>query len=453
MLKIQSLKNRHFNRSPIIERQFMDLTKFIRREYLLDELSQFVSSKGIIQTTYFSNPQTIECPKARSLCDGQRLGAGIDLDLTTAMIKSMAEALERWSFLKAKAYGQFIRNKSIKDMRSLGYSYFYPPYDLYEDFVYKNHPHLKRISSGLKLDWSKVRRFRDNEWIWFPASYIYSSQQNKWTNVLREQITSNGMSCSFFDSAVEASILELIERDAFLYMWLAKSPGEEVVFDEVQNKALRELLDKMSYKLRQIKVIYKRTDTKIPCFFVIFRGEKKYNEPAFFISGSADMNIERGCYKILLEFLKIYNGWPDSLRFYKKSIKKLEQTNFTIKGFTDRTAYYTMFENFCKCEFLFNVKGQKKLSSLVKEWKGIDKKAFLRDSLKGKDIFTADMTPKEIAQSDVAIVRSYSPDLLDLEGGEIFLFNSLFKKKRVDIINKALKQKTKPLNTDPHCYS
>ena len=431
----------------------MDLTKLIRREYLLDELSQFVSSKGIIQTTYFSNyPDSalFGCPRAVSLY-GKRYNYGSDLDLTTAMIKSMAEALERWSFLKAKAYGQFIRNKSIKDMRSLGYSYFYPPYDLYEDFVYKNHPHLKRISSGLKLDWSKVRRFRDNEWIWFPASYIYSSQQNKWTNVLREQITSNGMSCSFFDSAVEASILELIERDAFLYMWLAKSPGEEVVFDEVQNKALRELLDKMSYKLRQIKVIYKRTDTKIPCFFVIFRGEKKYNEPAFFISGSADMNIERGCYRGLLEFISIFCHFPH-LKYWEKSIKKLKQTNFTIKGFTDRTTYYTMFENFCKCEFLFNVKGQKKLSSLVKEWKGIDKKAFLRDSLKGKDIFTADMTPKEIAQSDVAIVRSYSPDLLDLEGGEIFLFNSLFKKKRVDIINKALKQKTKPLNPDPHCY-
>ena len=114
-----------------------------------------------------------------------------------------------------------------------------------------------------------------------------------------------------------------------------------------------------------------------------------------------------------------------------------------------------MYENFRKCEFLFDVSGYKHLSELSEKWKGErrDKKEeLLRSLLKDKDIFIVDVTPKEMEKSDVRVVRAYSPDLLDLEAGEHLLYNSFFKRKRIDIVDKMFNKKTKILNPDPHCY-
>ena len=435
----------------------MDPVKNIRKEYLLDEMSRFVSFKaGIIKSSFFRHRETgniLDCPRAISSYARWPSGAGADLDAGTAMIKSLAESLERYTFLYARANGPIIYNKSAEELKSLGYSCFYPEYDLYEDFVYKNNPWLKQMSAQLKIDWAESQSFLNNKQVWLPATYIHNYSQNIWTCILKK-LTSNGMSCSFLDSAIEDSLLELIERDAFLYMWLAKSPGEEIIFDQIHYKPLSDLLETLDFKRKQIKVILKNTDTKIPCFFVIFKGEKKYNEPAFFISGSADMNVERGCYRALLEFTLCYGAFPNNLWRLKKIKESMKnKKNFFIQSFKDRTAYYSLYENFSKCAFLFDVKGQKKLSDLAEQWKEADKKAVLKEGLKGKDVFVADITPKEIEKTDIHIVRSYSPDLMDLDSNEGYPFNSSFKKKRVSAIDKALKAKnTLFLNKNAHCY-
>ena len=218
----------------------MDPIKHIRKEYLLDELSKFVSSKsGIIRTTYFTTEQynPLYVPSAISITGNARYGYGYDLDITAAMTKSLAEALERYNLRCDKMNGVFLHKKSAEDLKSMGYSCFYPDYDVYEDFVYKN-PRFVRMSPKLKTDWVAARRFSDNKMIWLPAEFMYCFYLS---NHILKLPTSNGMACSFFDSAVENSILELVERDTFLYMWLAKSPGEEILFDKIHYQPLKEL--------------------------------------------------------------------------------------------------------------------------------------------------------------------------------------------------------------------
>ena len=435
----------------------MNYIRHIRKEYLLDELSRFVSSKsGLIKTTFFLDEQNtfLQVPNARSIdSKGFHHGFGLDLDVTTAMIKSLAEALERYALSCGRVNGALLHKKSAEDLLSLCYSCFYPDYDVYEDFVYKN-PRFVRMTPKLKTDWLAVRRFSDNKMIWLQAGFMYCFHSPN--NILKLP-TSNGMSCSFFDSAVEDSILELVERDTFLYMWLSKSPGEEILFDRVHYPPLKELLELLDCKRKQIKVIYKYTDTRIPCIFVIFKGQKRYNEAAFFITGSADFDIERGCYRALLEFTAIYNVFFTTLTLHTNKAKKIREagSDFIIKSFGDRMDFYIMYENFHKCGFLFNVSGYKNLSELSGKWKGDvgdGKEELLRSLLKGKDIFIADVTPKEMEKSEARVVRSYSPDLLDLEAGENFLYNSFFKKKRIDEIDKMFNKETKFLNSDPHCY-
>jgi len=371
---------------------------------------------------------------------------GVDLNVTTAMTKCLAEALERYTLIYARANGVFLYKKSAKELKSMGYTCMYPHYDIYQDFVYKNHPYLKRMTPDLKVDWTAGKRFADNKQVWLPANYIHSYRQNIWSQILKKSVTSNGMSCSFFDSAVEDSILELIERDAFLYMWFSKSSGMEIIFDEVYYEPLKNLLYVIGSKMKQIKVIYKYTDIQIPCLFVILKGKKKYNEPAFLISGSADTDIERGCYRALSEFIAIYNS--QSLHSQNK-IKNMK--DFKFKRFFDHTVYYSLYENFYKCKFFFDVSGRQKISELSKKWNIRKKQKILKKSLKGKDIFIADVTPREIEKTSLRIVRSYSPELFNLECGET-IYNLSFIKKRVSKINKALKRKTVPLNTAPHCY-
>ena len=350
--------------------------------------------------------------------------------------------------IHARANGTFLYKISMEEMQSSGYTCFCSDYDVYEDFVYKNNPYLKKMSPYLKTDWTACHRFSDNKLVWLPASYIHSYRQNIWTNLLKKP-SSNGMSCSFLDSAVEDAVLELLERDTFLYMWLAKKSGEEILFDKVRYEPLKKLLSMIDYKRDQIKVIYKYTDTKIPCVFVIFKGKIKYNEMAFYITGSSDTHIERACYRALLEFIAIYNNGE----VYQTRGKQIQdRQDFMIRSFRDRVAYYALYENFKKCEFLFDVKGERKLSELSCKWNIKNKNDILKKNLKDKKVFFVDVTPREIKTTSVCIVRAYSPDLLDLDLEESCPFNFDFKRKRVDLIDKLFNKKTEALNREPHCY-
>ena len=435
----------------------MDPVKYIKKEYLLDQMSQFVSSYfGLIERTWFRENLVLKCPTAVSRVKCRHFGFGTDLDFSTAVMKSMAEALERYTlkyFCPLKETSSIIYKKTCQEMETLGYTCFYPDDPFYEDFVYENFPFCKKIIPDLKTDWVATKRFLDNQLIWLPASLIYSNAHNTLTNILKSP-TSNGMSCSFFHSAVENSILELIERDTFLYMWLAKSPGEEIVFDKVSNPSLRELLSIINCKIKQIKVVYKCTDIKIPCVFILFKGRKKYNEPAFLIAGAADTDIERTCYRALLEFVQSYNSFFYKQFFLRDRIKKMaSESSPKIGSFLDHTVFYAMYKNFCKCEFLFHVTGQKKLSELSEKWTESQKKTeLLKSALKDKRVFIVDVTPIEIAKSHVYITRAYSPDLIDIDYRDDQLFRSSSRKKRVDMVDKTFGGKTDCLNSDPHCY-
>ena len=434
----------------------MDYEKQVRKEYLLDEISKFVSLKsGIIPVTRFSeNSQPISCPKAVSIVKITNIckGSGIDLDPTTAMIKSLAEALERYALRYAKADKNFILyKKSAEELQSMDLTYFYPAYDLHEECVYKNNSNFYRINKKTKINWIPSIRFSDKKRVWIPEGLIYS---RRYSSDYLKTLTSNGMSCSFFNSAVEDSILELIERDAFLYMWLGKSPGKEILLDEIHYKPLVKLIDKIDCKRKQINIAYQDTDTRIPYVFIIFKGQKKYNEPAFFITGSANTNIEIACYRALLGFIKLYSNFSTNCLFYKNLINKIRLSeSFIIKNFSERTAYYTMYENFHKCAFLFNMKKQEKLSELYKKWNRDRKEKTLKSFLKGKNVFTVDVTPKEIKKTDIRVVRSYSPDLLDLDPSEATPFSFVFKKKRINNINKFFNRKINSFNLNPHCYT
>ncbi len=426
----------------------MNFAKCIKKEYLLDQLSRFVSSRsGLIQNTgFYEKDQNIfsKCPVAISTF-GKHSGIGADIDIATAMIKSMAEALERYTLLSAKENRPFLYQKTARELKAMGYNCFFPKYDVYEDFVYKNSNVIKQMNVELKTDWVAANRFSDNKMMWLPASLIYNNTANTLTNILK-QPSSNGMSCSFLNSAVEDAILELIERDTFLYMWLAKDPGEEIVFDKIQNKLLKELFSVLDCKINQIKVIYKYTDTQVPCVFVLFNGKKKYDEPAFLITGSADVDIERACYRALLEFILayIYNTYVCSMS-ENTSIKIVKTTRDVI-------LFYSKYENFSKCNFLFQCKGKKNISDLAKTWNIKEKENVLKGVLKTKDVFIADITPRELQGSDVHVVRAYSPDLLDLDSSQLFSFNSVFKKKRINTVDKIFSKETSVLNSDPHCY-
>ena len=430
----------------------MDPVKHIKKEYLLDQMSQFVSSQfGLISRTWFKKNLVLKCPIAMSHC-GSCFGMGTDLDFLTAMMKSMAEALERYT-LNAKERNVLYK-KTYRELKSLGYICFYPAAPFFEDFVYEKFPFCKQITPEVTTDWVATKRLSDNQMIWLPASLIYFNTHKTLTNILKSP-TSNGMSCSFFHSAVEGSLLELIERDTFLYMWLAKSPGEEIVFDKISNQSLKQLLNIIDCKIKQITVVYKYTDTQIPCVFILFRGKKKYNEPAFTIVGAADTDIERGCYRALLEFVQNYNSFFFRWSSYTEKMKKRMADKYPprMTSFIDHALFYALHENFSKCDFLFHTTGEKKISELSKKWpEGQKKMGLLKSGLKDKKVFVVDVTPTEISKSHIYITRAYSPDLMDLDYRDDQLFRSSSRKKRIDTINKVFGKRTDYLNSNPHCY-
>ena len=88
----------------------MNSVSTARKEYLLDEMSRFVSSNSeIIQMTYFRKEPSrpIECPDARCVHDNHCLGIGFDVDVPTAIIKSLAEAFGEVHFDSCQSQRHF----------------------------------------------------------------------------------------------------------------------------------------------------------------------------------------------------------------------------------------------------------------------------------------------------------------------------------------------------------
>lgn len=168
------------------------------------------------------------------------VGWGKGLTISGAVLSAVGEAIERYSASVVDSEkiiwkpgdeldGEFL------DPRDCGL-YTQAQYER-EDFPYVTFdPHSVH-------PWVLGKWLHSGNPVWVPALFVFLSLE-----IQREQIiaqgTSNGLAASTDkDNAALRAILELVERDAFMAMWLTAQPARRVELDKQLDPLLRTVLE------------------------------------------------------------------------------------------------------------------------------------------------------------------------------------------------------------------
>jgi ribosomal protein S12 methylthiotransferase accessory factor len=143
-----------------------------------------------------------------------------------ATMGAIGEALERYcasqfgpnSFMRATAAG--LGDQAIQPEEFVLYSA-----RQYKDDTFR----YQRPDAHQTIAWTQARELSEGRPVWVPASLVYLSYAGERGAELFTPPTSNGLAAGKdIASAVLGSLLELIERDAFLIVWMNRLPVPRV---------------------------------------------------------------------------------------------------------------------------------------------------------------------------------------------------------------------------------
>ncbi|WP_150141312.1 YcaO-like family protein [Candidatus Enterovibrio escicola] len=362
----------------------------LKSQAFLDKLSKVCSNKlGITPSAEklkFENGLYItrcHSNSGISLLTGRKndiVSCGNDASLNLSAVKVAAEYFERYCWYSLSIY-RGKAPKSWEQMINEG-NFASPPNEIINAFSENQYSEptfpLKKLGPREPIYWLKTTDL-DNQSTYLPAQIFVPQKPEE---VKYWSPNSNGVAFHIEkDEAFLNSLLELVERDAFLHVWWAKlSPA---VISQEDNRFVLDITGRIG----------------VPCVAVV-----EIYRQHILIGTSADFNKNKAIDKASseVEQLKIVSALHDNT-------ENVEETS-GITSFEDSLNYYKE-ENLHLTNFLTQgVSATKEMRA------GISTLSELINRLKELNIriYTADLTTPEVAAMGEIVLKSYSPDLISL---------------------------------------
>ncbi len=166
-------------------------------------------------------------------------GGGVSFNQKEALLKSVFESIERYClFYNKKEYKNFIRS-SIKDLDKKNIKYIHINNHQYFSIkqINNNSRELK-IENKDKLYWVEGIDFYRNKEILIPCQLIFLNSGDK-EKIIQQPISTGAAGGKTLNDAILRGTFEIIERDAFMIHYLAKTYGELIDFS--MNKRLMKI--------------------------------------------------------------------------------------------------------------------------------------------------------------------------------------------------------------------
>lgn len=192
------------------------------------------------------------------------IGSGTSSDKRKAYVKSVFEAIERYSLSPHNAKKSFIYASSEELSNSVHLSSFlsFSNRQLHKKLYKDIYP-----SSKDKIYWTDAEDLINMETVKIPAQTIYLPYDLD-DKYLRLPISTGAALSTEKEDAIKRGILEIIERDAFITSYLAKFPGTKVDLDR-SDREIEKIVDEYRfYRLSPI-VIKLDSDFSISTFLTI----------------------------------------------------------------------------------------------------------------------------------------------------------------------------------------
>lgn len=391
----------------------------ITKEKILKRMSSALSSKfGIFKTLHYNrclnhDPKTFLALirlRENNRTGGELMtGAGSSINHYSAAIRAMGEATERYcaSFLNSD-----YQNLSYKDLCQNGLHALDPEtISFYADFQYDiDKFHLKKFTQETQIDWMMGKNLSKGKNIFLPLDLCKFA-----SNQIFEG-TSNGMAAGLTEEeSILRGLLELIERDAFAFMWWTRTGMPAVKFPISGNcEKIKRLNLFFNQQGGKVKVLCAKTDLHIPVFISIFEGASD-QEPPFLVAAACKLDPLDGIIKSLEElsharlFINQAKTTPllDELPYDEK-----------INNFVDGVRLFLRKDYAEKTRFLHNgesVEIEHIMAKLTSD--GIDKiknvnLLIQHLSLCNIDVFAAELTTPDIKRIGLSVWKVISPHLL-----------------------------------------
>jgi len=331
---------------------------------------------------YWAQTLSVDIAKLNNLnSDFTSGGLGIDEDIDIAVIKSFAEAIERFSLGCHDSLP--ITKRSFKEISSKEYCYKYTDYK--SNYVTK---------TDSTLDTVKLTGINTTKGIQWPAGQIYISYNKSMAFM---QTTSTGVAAHTETDLIKVSgLLEVIERDAVM---LNHYLPTKLTMINPTTLPIDTKLQKELNKSFQIKVFQLTYDIDVPIYLCLLINESK---KTYGIGASAGLNSKKAITKALHEAIFTEN--------YSKHLIHLKVNNpLKIKALYEHFLFYQE-------ENLKNLITQYSADEVVNYTPKSTTISRILNSMKEqqRNVYCVDVTPKAIKTTNFRIQRIIVPKSIDI---------------------------------------
>lgn len=346
------------------------------------------------------------------------LGNGIAKNLPTAVTKSIAELIERYSCCTWNSNDVMYRSPS--ELVETNDDFADP-----NNFISRKETYPKDLINNTTMGWIKATNLRQRSPILLPASLVflgYNSTHPKEPHIF-ETTSSGAAAHRSLTRAVTKAILELIERHSFLYFWLTKKIPDKINLDEVKEyfPEVRGLLQAVTEaKHYEITLLDTAADVQIPAYTAVLINYKQ--QPAVAVTSTAGLNPAEEIPKVLCEVFK----YADVSHNQNRDTKPV---NDHVRTLDDRAKYWSNHSHIPKIKWFLsgnerslheheknNTHSQDDLSNILN--------TLIKNDY---DTYVADVTTKLADRIGLKVVKAISPNLIPLYFDESYRPNNLGK--------------------------
>ena len=349
-------------------------------------------------------------------------GYGIYRD--EAIIRLLGEGVERYALFTANLYFEEKLKYASYNQLKEKYPNNVIPFEYVK--IYSDEDCNKLNSIGILeniteddiLSWVLLPSLFDKEKEYYiPAQNFFLShiiRREKKEKVFIGGFSKGSASHKNIKLALKSAITEIVECDACMIKWYTESKVKEVVIDDdVLNETINTILSDIDYKIR---VFDYTIDKKLGYVFTVMLINKNEKSPYIVVGASSGLNPKKVIYRAFMEALAILtlniNGPLSMPADYLET--KYQKTYLNLDS---NVNYWASLDDKDKKLKFINSKVTEKIE--LRKYKNLEENTDLEYLFNGlynisKYAVYLDITPTEIADKDLHVMRVYVPELVQM---------------------------------------
>lgn len=349
-------------------------------------------------------------------------GYGIYRD--EAIIRLLGEGVERYALFTANLYFEEKLKYASYNQLKEKYPNNVIPFEYVK--IYSDEDCNKLNSLGILeniteddiLSWVLLPSLFDREKEYYvPAQNFFLShiiRRGKKEKVFIGGFSKGSASHKNIKLALKSAITEIVECDACMIKWYTDSKVKEVVIDDdVLNETINTILRDIDYKIR---VFDYTIDKKLGYVFTVMLINKSEKSPYIVVGASSGLNPKKVIYRAFMEALAILtlniNGPLSMPADYLET--KYQKTYLNLDS---NVNYWASLDDKDKKLKFINSKVTEKIE--LRKYKNLEENTDLEYLFNGlynisKYAVYLDITPIEIADKDLHVMRVYVPELVQM---------------------------------------